>query len=366
MDPARAASALRTIRECSGALLQNGSDEAAASVAKAANEIFPDEPQSGFDYGAVLLLTGGDPETARTVLEQSLLRKGGLALVPRKDRAIALNNLGRIALGKNDVTGARALFEQAVALDAEFPGALYNRALADKLAGDAGACLAHSEQAFARSPQNATPGDYLIAVWANMQKGRADSAAMTLRSAISVFPNEPGLHLELGRALAKLGHPLDALLEYKYEVLNAAVGDTAADEAQPLLEEGLSRKSEVPAEAARIGWMNEAFKDSQKGRAGAMGAIDRLEAAGMHHSLLMLLRARSLAAAGRRDEAVAAYRATIAADRALIPAYLDLTSLLRGKGNEDEARALVAEAVRRNPYHREILGATPGHRGNKS
>ena len=363
MDPARAASALKTIRECSGALLQNGSDEGAVSVAKAANDMFSDEPQSGFDYGAVLLLTGGDPETARAVLEQSLLRKGGLVPVPKRDRVIALSNLGRIALGKNDVTGARALFEQAVALDTEFPGALYNRALADKLAGDAGACLAHSEQAFARSPQTAAPGDYLIAVWANMQKGRADSAAMILRSAISVFPNEPGLHLELGRALAKLGHPLDALLEYKYEVLNAAVGDAAADEAQRLLEEGLSRKSEVPAETERIGWMNEAFKDSRKGRAGPISSIDHLEATGMHHSLLMLLRARSLAAAGRREEAEAAYRRTIAADGGLIPAYLDLSSLLRGKGKEDEARALVAEAVRRNPYHREIVGAMPGRRG---
>src|SRR5262249_39949081 len=160
----------------------------AMRIAKAANDLFPLEPQSGYDYGA-LLLASNDPESARRVLEDALGRPGLGAPPGASERSLALNNLGRIELSRGDLAKARSLFKEALGLDRSYPGVYYNLAASDHAAGDAAACADHIETALARDPEGAARDDYLVAGWAYVHTGRVEEAVSILRKGIAAVPN---------------------------------------------------------------------------------------------------------------------------------------------------------------------------------
>src|SRR4030095_5000181 len=102
-----------------------------------------------------------------------------------------------------------------------------------------------------------------------------------------------------------------------------------------------------PRHAAHIERVRGVFDEAAE-PAKILPEIDALEASGYRHATLDLGRAEALSASKDVTGAETALRKLLAADPAFLPAYFDLSVILRATGKDDEARRLVAEAVKRN------------------
>lgn len=356
VDPASGASAFAEIHRCSVDLLDADKDAEALAVAKAGNELFPDEPGSGFDYGAILIQTGGDVATARTVIEQALKRTGRFTKPSESDRAGALGNLGRLALARGDSAAARAQFAEAHRLDPANTENLYGLAASEQRLGDAPACLNHIDEALKADPQGAGRDDFLVAAWAKNHTGKPVEASALLRRAIAALPNASGLHLSLGYSLATDGRPVDALLEYWYEFENDSADDPYAKEARLQFQDALGRTQAYPKYATTLLAIKSAVEDSADDPSAVLEDLQKVEAAGYHHVTLDLLRGETLYVKHDANGAEEIFRKILAADPAFLPAYLDLAAILRSSDRETESRRLVAEVARRNPSHWQLIG----------
>jgi len=349
-------SILAGLRDCLRAILDGREEQNALVVARAAHEMFPAEPRAGFDYGAVLMLAKGDPALARTVLEKALAQKPRLAPTTTAERALAIGNLGKLALERGDTAAAREQLKQALTLDASHVGFLYDLVAADRKAADAEACRDHLLAALQQDPEASTRDDYLIGAWAFTHLDRPSEAAMLLRKGIERLPNASGLHLNLGYALAVDGRPVEALLEYRYEILNGASDDAYVTQARRQYEDAVGRAQATPQHATAITRVRSIFDPAaEPGK--ILADVDALEGSGYHHATLDLARAEALYASKDVTGSEAVLRKLLTADAAFLPAYFDLSVILRGTGKDDEARRLVAEAVKRNPRHWQLTGS---------
>lgn len=354
--PPSAERAFEALRGCLFDLLGEHRDKEALTVSTAANELFPLEPLSGFDHGAVLLLTQGDAAAARSVLEGALKRPGRFTRTSASDRALALADLARLASARGDGASARTLLVQAVEIDPTNPVLLYELAAVEQKAGDAAASLAHSKEAFAKDPASATRDDYLVASWGFTRAGQTAEAATLLRRGIAALPNESGLHLALGYALAQDGKPVEALLEYVYEFENGSTEDPYSKEARRQFADGLGRARATPKHSEAILALHAAVSDLEDDPATVLSCLDTLEQLGYTHTTLDLFRAEARAATGSTQEAEEGLRNILERDRAFLPAYYDLAVILNASGRAEEARRWVAKAASRNPTHWQLLG----------
>lgn len=339
-------------------VVEDDDREGAVVLAERGNQLFGEEPQSGFDLGAAYLLARRDPKTARTVLEGALSRKGRYTKTAPRQRALALGNLGQILLGEEDPQ-ARARLSEALRIDASQTNLLYPLAAADRLAGDSAACLKHIEAALAQRPEAATRDDYLVAAWAYGQRGKHAEAEAVLRQAIGRYPNGDGLHFNLGLTLAARSRPVEALLEYLYEVENGSAENAFAKQSSEKLRDGLAKSPADPAAARAVGQLASVLSPKTNDPASSIADLDRLAESGYHHATLELLRAGALYATGERFVAERVLRTLNEVDPAFLPAYFDLSQILTDTSRVDEARRLVAEAARRNPQHWMLTGQMP-------
>jgi len=359
VEEGRGATAYQALRECTRGLLSAGDTKGALTVAQAANKIFPAEPQSGFDLGAILMLAKADPVAARAVLENALKRTGRFTQPSPSDRALALSNLGRLALSRGEARVARGLFDEGLKLDPESSILLYNAAAADLKLRDAVSCLGHFRAAFARAPGDATRDDYLLGAWAYNQTDRFADAEALLRGAIAKLPNESGLHLNLGLSLAMGGRPVEALLEYLYEFENGSANDVYSKQAREQFEDALARPQATPRSADAIEALRAAISGERIKPKEVLSHLQWLEEAGYRHPALDLLRAEALHASGDIQAAETAFRRLLESDPAFLPSYYDLSLVLRATGRREEALRLVSEAAKRNPSHWQLLGEGP-------
>lgn len=349
-----------SLRDCLRALLDGGEEQNALTVARAAHDMFPQEPRAGFDYGAVLMLAKGDPAQARAVLEAALAQKPGLVPTTAQERALAVGNLGKLALVRGDAAAARELLKQALALDPGHTDFLYDLAAADRKAADPESCRQHLQAALAGDPDGATRDDYLVGSWALTHLDKPSEATTLLRKGIAHLPNASGLHLNLGYALAIDGHPVEALLEYRYEILNGAADDPYVREAQRQFQDAIGRAQATPQHSEAIRRLRGAFVDDTDDPAKVLAHVDALERSGFHHATLDLARAEALYASKDLPGSEAVLRKSLSSDPAFLPVYFDLSVILRGAGKDDEARRLVAEAVKRNPKHWQLTESPSG------
>lgn len=350
---------LASLRDCLRTLLDGGEEQNALTVARAAHEMFPAEPRAGFDYGALLMVAEADPAEARSVLEAALAQKPGLVPTSTEERALAVGNLGKLALARGDAAAARELLKQALALDPGHAAFLYDLAAADRKAADAEACRQHLQAALERDPGGATRDDYLVGSWAFTRLDRPGDAAALLRKGITRLPNASGLHLNLGYALAVDVHPVEALFEYRYEVLNGASEDPYVREARRQFEDALGRSQATPQHTEAIRRVRGAFLADAADPAKVLAHVDALEHSGYQHATLQLARAEALYASKDLAGSEAVLRKLLSTDPAFLPVYFDLSIILRAGGKDEEARRLVAEAVKRNPQHWQLSASAP-------
>jgi tetratricopeptide (TPR) repeat protein len=358
-DPARVA-VYAPLRECLRALLDGGEEQNALTVARAAHDMFPSEPRPGFDLGAVLMLAKGDPVEARATLEAALKQEPSLFPTTTPERALAVGNLGKLALARGDAAAARDLLQQALALDPGHTDFLYDLAAADRKAADPEACRRHLQAALEGDPEGATADDYLVGSWAFTRLDRPGDAAALLRKGVARLPEAPGLRLNLGYALTVDGHPVEALFEYRYEILNGASDDPYVREAQRQFQDAIGRAQATPQHTETIKRVRGAFLDDADEPDKVLAHVNALERSGFHHVTLDLARAEALYATKDFAGSENVLRKCLNADPAFLPPYFDLSVILRAAGKDEEARRLVAEAVKRNPKHWQLTQTTSG------
>lgn len=183
-----------------------------------------------------------------------------------------------------------------------------------------------------------TPPDLSLArALALHQQGRYADAAVLYRAVLDAEPDHPdALHL-LGLAQRRLGNLVPALeLVQRAVALRGDFIPALVNLGDMLLEAGR------PAEAA-----------DSLGRAAGLDAGN----ASIWHAL-----ARALLAAGRAEEAIAAYRQAVARDPMLIAAQIGLNALLLSRGRSGEAQAAFAAYRRAVPADPVVFRHIPARR----
>ena len=198
-----------------------------------------------------------------------------------------------------------------------------------------------------------------MAAWAFLRSNRAPEAETLLRRGIEAMPNAAGLHLNLGYALAAAGKPVDALLEYLYEIENGSADSPYTKEAAALFRDGISKSKAAPDFSEAIATLHSVLTDLKKDPAATLADLIRLEALGYRHPTLDLFRAGTVYANGDARAAERILRTLIGTDPGFLPPYFDLSQILADSNRQEEGRRFVAEAVRRNPAHWMLTGRFP-------
>jgi tetratricopeptide (TPR) repeat protein len=111
---------------------------------------------------------------------------------------------------------ARALTDNAVAIDPNNPQASLTRAIVMQVTGDRPEALKPAERALELDPLSSNADVYLVATEVLIGNARMDDAIAMARRAIGVLPNPQNtvfIRVELARALALNGQQTDALAE---------------------------------------------------------------------------------------------------------------------------------------------------------
>jgi tetratricopeptide (TPR) repeat protein len=138
------------------------------------------------------------------------------ALAIDPDYALAHTHLGSIAMyGDNDFAGAARHCQRALALDPTDLGVLANAATFLKSLGRLDEALALYEAVVRRDPVNVLA---LFSLGFHQRlAGRYDAAIASLRTALSLSPNQGDAHFLLGMALMQKGDATAALAEIEQE-----------------------------------------------------------------------------------------------------------------------------------------------------
>ncbi len=145
---------------------------------------------------------------------------------------------------------------------------------------------------------------------------------------VECFPNEPDAHNELARAFLFVDRPADAL--------SIAMGAS-------------NRWPENPRLIAQVGESQSRLGD----HASALIAFDQALKATPDHTRTRYLRAVTLQALGRRDDAKAAFQSLITDQPEFLPAYGALARIYQAVGNTADLRSVLQKAIQINPHHRD-------------
>lgn len=180
------------------------------------------------DLAALVYL--GDTLLAQGRLEaaEPPLRKA-LSLEPRL--AVALFALGRVALAKQDYGAAVQHLEQALRLDPQASVIHYPLAMAYRGLREAGKAEAHVKQrgdarvSFLPDPlmqelvaSLPSPETYELRGTEALGNSEWAAAAIYLRKAVELAPDDPSVRLKLAEALKRGGQPEESLLHYEHAV----------------------------------------------------------------------------------------------------------------------------------------------------
>lgn len=174
-------------------------------------------------------LAQGRPDAAEPPFAKAV------SLEPRL--ALALFGLGRAALAKEDYASAVQYLEKALALEPRASTIHHPLAMAYRGLGQAEKAEAHLNQrgdvraSFLPDPLMfeldellESPQFYELRGTQALNRAEWTAAAVYLRKAVTLAPNEPSAHLKLAEALRRTGLADEALLHYEHAVKVAPAG----------------------------------------------------------------------------------------------------------------------------------------------
>ena len=319
--------------------------QAMAEFVRAA-DLMPTDVQAQVDAARLLLLAGGRPEDAKSRAESAL------KLDPKNADAHLIR--GRAAAGMDDLDGALKSFEEGLTLDPARSDLLVNRGQLRSLQGNPAEAEASFKQAVVVAPQSL---DARLALadfyWFS---NRMTEAERTLKEANAMSDPAGRAARTLAAFYVATGRPLDAEGPLKGAIaanpdprlkllLADFLGSTnRAGEATPLLlqlakEPGLRGPATVRLATLEF---------AKPGRGKAYQLLDELLKAESSNAEAMTRKAQFLAMDGKRQEAIAAAQAAVAADPEAAPP-LELLGQLHLEAHDlTKAEAFLKEALVRN------------------
>ena len=190
------------------------------------------------------------------------------------------------------------------------------------------------------------PGTYLVL--ANVLIPRdCDTAEKILRDGMKQFPSAAGFHLLLGHVHQSRGHHAEAFYEYQWELLRTGAARTeGADAARRCAE--LVKK---PSSSRELADLMTAVQEMQRNPQLASEMLAEMIRKQGEHFILQLYEAKASQNAGNFIHAADVYRALILRDPGFVPAYVQLSELLRQKGDLQEAEQLLTKAREIDDQH---------------
>lgn len=187
-----------------------------------------------------------------------------------------------------------------------------------------------------------------------IEAGAPDDAVGYLRRALTVRPDYPEAHLNLGHALHDLGRPQDALPALR-EAIRLAPQLATAHNSLGLAFQSLGQPQAARAAHQRALTLLPDYPEAWTNLGNALGAQGQLENAMAAHRRAIALRpdyalayanlGTVLRAAGRLEDAIAAWRAAVARAPALAAVHNDLGTALREIGRPGEALTAFDQAL---------------------
>lgn len=324
------------------------------------------------------------PETVTNAPAAAAAEPGADASSPE-----ILNNLGRIHLGRGEITEALAQFEAALELDPNNADALLAIGTVHQLQGRTEVAVRFAERALAVNPNSVGALSTLAGV--RRDQGQLQDAARLYRTALAISDAHPGIHVGFGDVLLRSGNlegarasfqsalelnPDERAAHYNLGVVHGELGEN--DEAMKRYERALELDPDHPQGAYALNNMgairreqgrdDEAlvhFEDAAERLPGHLesrfnaamiyrergelgDAIARLEQAAAiepNHELVQLQLGLARLESGATEDA---YRSLLTVRR-LYPrnwqAAIGLAVIEVAQGRVDEADALVTEAL---------------------
>ncbi len=260
------------------------------------------------------------------------------------ESGLALASLGR---GEEAITSLR----HAVTLKPDLPGAWL--ALADQLAkfGDSDA----ADAAYASHIRHSTRDPGLLASATALCEGRIPEAETLLRAHLKQAPTDVAAIRMLAEVAARMGRDEDAeaLLS---RCLELAPGFHAARQNHALVLNRCNRHADALAQVERlleIEPVNPGYRNLQAvilcrigDYAPAIEIYDALVAEHPRHAKIWMSYGHALKTAGRQDDAIAAYRKSIALNPEFGDAYWSLANLKTFRFTADELQAMRGQLAR--------------------
>lgn len=177
----------------------------------------------------------------------------------------------------------------------------------------------------------------------------ADAAEKLARQGIAKFPGVNGYHLVLGDVHNSRKEYADAYYEWQWEFFRSGPKQVTGEKAAERIKKLLSTVRGTSSDEVRL-----VFDILEKTSAEPKPSFDRLvriEKERGSRFVLTLFKAEALTGAGDKANAQALYRDLLQKDPYFVPAYVQLASLLKKSGNDEEAGKMMAKARSIDPNH---------------
>jgi len=193
-----------------------------------------------------------------------------------------------------------------------------------------------------------TAGDYINAFSIAMDAEQYAAAEKIAREGQGRFPNALGFHLLIGTALLGRDKPADAFYELEWELLRDGAqrppGEAAGEKARKILEIG--RGTDVDEVRSVMSALQQLDSDPEAAVKAIQHVRERRKA-----FVLDVHLAEALSRAGHDAEAIAEFRDVLAQDAFFVPAYVELSELLKKSGKTAEASTLRQKARQLDADH---------------
>jgi tetratricopeptide (TPR) repeat protein len=273
--------------------------------------------------------------------------------------------LARLLLFAGDIDGARKRVTEALALAPKDASALAVRAGVEAAAGDREAAEATAREALARNPSESGAVALLASLY--MRSDRYEDAHALLRNAVAANPQDVGVRAVYARVLLEANQAdaaieqLEAIsrtepdnLSYLAQLLTVVASTGHVDAAQQRLDQFVGSHADNAAKLMKVDFLRR-FRTP----AAAVAALRQDVEAAPDDAELRLALAGLLADTGDVAGAEAQYRAVAQqsrVDKLVSDADVGLASLLMRNGRVPEAKATLADTLKREPTNGRALG----------
>jgi len=325
-----------------------------------ARKLFPEERNSGSNFAEVCMAKG-DFERAAKVSAEAARQSNSYYL---KDENAARANLllARASLVLGKVEEAAKAIDKAIEISPSDAQLHYTRAQVMLQARRWDQVTESVNTAFRLDEKLAQPVDYLVRASCARREGAHDQAQKVLQEGLSRYPTAPGLHCSLGQVYQAKKQPAKAFYEFQYEIMLSGPRSSYTDKAKDQIEivTSLLDREKDPDNYLKVAYGAAALMSmNPEGYEKAIENIKKgLRANGDDCLPLQVLLGNAYVGLGKHNEAIKAFESALRIDPFFVPAYVDLGDTYEKLGKREKALEQYAKALTRDKHNwrvREML-----------